>query len=68
MENNWAMTEVLPHSRIVRARDQISTKIDGEVVVLAMDSEEYLGLDDAGARVWDIIQDPKTVKEILDTL
>lgn len=39
-----------------------------EVVTLALNSGQYYGLEDVGARIWEIIQKPKTVKEIRDSI
>ncbi|MCR4318908.1 MAG: lasso peptide biosynthesis PqqD family chaperone [Candidatus Brocadiaceae bacterium] len=62
------MSTVLLDSTIVRSSDQVSTDLGGEVVILGLQSQEYFGLEDVGVRIWEIIQEPKTVKEILDTL
>lgn len=58
----------LRHSTIVRAKDQVSTDLGGEVVILAFTSGEYYELQDVGARIWELIQEPKTVQEILGML
>ena len=39
-----------------------------EVVILNVDSGVYYGLKDVGARIWGMIQTPKTVAEIRDTI
>lgn len=62
------MSKVLLDSTIVRSQDQVSTDLGGEVVTLALNSGQYYGLEEVGARIWDIIREPKTVKEILDIL
>lgn len=60
------MSKVSLYSTVVRTKDQVSTHLGGDVVILALNSGEYYSLEDVGARIWDIIQDPKTVKEVLD--
>ena len=40
--------------------------LDGEVAMLNMDDGVYYGLNNAGATLWNLIQEPKTVKEILE--
>lgn len=62
------MSEILLNSTIVRSSNHVSTNLSGEVVILGLQSEEYFGLKDVGARIWDIIQEPKTVKEVLEVL
>jgi len=62
------MSKVLLDSTIVRSSDQVSTDLGGEAVILSLQSQEYFGLEDVGARIWDIIQEPKTVQEILNAV
>ena len=62
------MSSISLNSEIVSSSNQVSTDVDGEAVILGLQSEEYFGLKDVGARIWEIIQEPKTVKEILDLL
>lgn len=62
------MSRVSLNSTIVRSSNQVSTDVDGEAVILGLQSEEYFSLKDVGTRIWDMIQEPKTVKEILDLL
>ena len=49
-------------------RDQVSSDLDGEAVILYPKSGQYYGLDDVGTRVWQLIQEPRTVNEIRDAL
>lgn len=62
------MSKILLNSTIVRSSNQVSTNLGGEKVILCLQSEEYFGLKDVGTRIWDIIQEPKTVKEVLEVL
>lgn len=49
-------------------RDQVSSDLMGEVAILDLKAGVYYGLDDVGARIWNLIQEPKAVSEIRDTL
>ncbi|MDQ3605461.1 MAG: PqqD family peptide modification chaperone [Gemmatimonadota bacterium] len=40
----------------------------GETVILNLADSTYYGLDPVGTRVWDLVQEPKTVREVVDTL
>ena len=46
----------------------MSTDLGKEVCILGLGSSEYYSLEEVGARIWEIIQEPKTVKEILDSI
>ena len=62
------MGKVLLDSTIVKSSGQVSTDLGKEVIILGVDSEEYYSLEEVGARIWGLIQEPKTVRNILDTL
>ena len=47
---------------------QLSADLDGETVILHLESGTYYGLSDVGARVWDLIQKPRPVGDIRDAL
>ena len=53
---------------VVASEDQISRDLDGEAVILNMKSGIYCGLNEVGARIWQLIQKPINVKHIRDTL
>ena len=61
-------SSMLSNLVIVVAKDQISRDLDGEAVILNMKSGIYCGLNEVGARIWQLIQEPKSVKDLLDTL
>ena len=53
---------------IIAAKDQISRDLNGEAVILNMKSGVYCGLNEVGARIWQLIQEPVNIKRIRDTL
>ncbi len=62
------MSKISRNSTIVKSSGQVSTDLGKEVIILGVDSEEYYSLEEVGARIWGLIQEPKTVMDILDTL
>lgn len=63
------MTPDLSEShRVVVSRDQMSTTVSGEVVILGTRDAAYYGLDGVGARIWELLQEPRRIGEIADTL
>ena len=61
-------TNVCKDSTVVRAKDQVSCDLVGEAVILNLKSGVYYGLNPVGARVWSLIQEPRTVRAVLDAL
>jgi hypothetical protein len=55
-------------STVVAVKDQVSCDLAGEAVILNLKSGIYYGLNPVGARVWGMIQEPKIVSAVLDTL
>ena len=55
-------------SCVVAARDQVSSDLGGEVAILDLQGGTYYGLDTVGARVWGLIQEPRTIEAIRDIL
>lgn len=55
-------------SRVVATKEQVSSVLAGEAVILDLKSGVYYGLNDVGARIWNLLQEPRKVDEIRDTL
>ncbi|MCK5544254.1 MAG: PqqD family protein [Desulfobulbaceae bacterium] len=47
---------------------KIHRDLDGEAVILDLDTGQYLGLDETGTRIWTLLQESRSVREILDIL
>jgi len=43
-------------------------EVSGEMVLLDLASESYFGLDEIGARIWDLLESGSSVGEALDVL
>jgi hypothetical protein len=56
------------YSIVVAAKEQVSSDLAGEAVILDVKSGVYYGLNEVGARLWNLIQQPKTVSEIRDAI
>lgn len=55
---------VSERSTVVATRDQVSSDLGNEVAILNLPAGMYYGLDDVGVRVWDLVQEPRTVSEV----
>ena len=60
--------QILKTSTVVTVKDQVWCELAGEAVILDLKSGVYYGLNAIGARVWSLLQEPKTVGAVLDTL
>jgi coenzyme PQQ synthesis protein D (PqqD) len=59
-----------PTAAVFRAtiQDQVSCDLAGETVILNLKSGMYYGLDPVGTRIWNLIQEPRSVHDILGIL
>jgi hypothetical protein len=49
-------------------KDWLTAKVGEELVMLNTTSSKHIGLTKVGARIWEIIEEPKTVEEICSIL
>lgn len=54
------------NSIVVATKEQASSDVDGEAVLLNLQSGVYYGLNSVGANIWNLLQEPKRVSEIRD--
>ena len=55
-------------SVIVAAKEQVSCDLAGEAAILDLKSGQYYGLNPIGARIWSLIEKPRSIAELLNTL
>ncbi len=55
---------LLASSVVVASKDQVSTNLSGEAVILGMRDGVYYGLDPVGARIWALVQAPRAIDEV----
>jgi len=60
--------EVTAETTIVAVEDAISTTIDDEEVILNLETSTYHGLNAVGSDIWQQIQQPVTVDELVADL
>jgi Coenzyme PQQ synthesis protein D (PqqD) len=64
-DNPMSNTAVTPDAIAVASEHQLSTTLSGEVVILGLRDAIYYGLQEVGARIWDLLQTPHSVREIV---
>src|SRR5215212_8196102 len=57
-----------PDSVVVVSKSQLASDIGGETVILALTAGRYYGLDAVGARIWQLIQEPRAITDIRKTI
>jgi hypothetical protein len=67
----WLKGAFLPltdQSKIIVSKDQVSCDLAGEAAILNLKNGVYYGLDKVGARIWSLVQEPKTFAELRDAM
>jgi trimethylamine:corrinoid methyltransferase-like protein len=59
---------VSQRSTVVAAKGQVSSDLGGEVAILDLEKGTYYGLDEVGARIWKLVQEPTAVSEVQATV
>lgn len=62
------LLEISESAIISLAQAQISSELANEAVILNLDSGIYYGLNEVGARVWELIQQPQSFSELCSIL
>ena len=55
-------------STVVATKDNLSSDLEEETVILDTKSGVYYGLNTVGTSIWNLVHQPKTIKEIQDAL
>jgi Coenzyme PQQ synthesis protein D (PqqD) len=51
-------------SRLVRSRDLLTAVVDEDTVMFAPDQGVYFGLDPVGTRVWELLEEPRSIDDL----
>jgi hypothetical protein len=62
------MSAISLQTPVVAAPDQVSCDLSGEIVILNLSDGVYYGLDAVGARIWELLKEPRSVQEIRDII
>jgi hypothetical protein len=48
--------------------DMVTTGLDGETIMLSIQKGKFYGLDAVGGRIWDLMQQPLRVSDVVELL
>jgi hypothetical protein len=57
-------SRIAPDVTVVVSPNQVSTSLGNEAVILGADAGQYFGLNEVGARIWELVQEPVLVSAI----
>jgi len=56
------------HSIVIATSEQVSCPLGEESAILNLKNTVYYGLNPIGARIWNLLQQPRTVGELRDAI
>ncbi len=62
------MTKLSNNSTVVVTDDVVSCDLDGEAAILNIEDGVYYGLDPIGAKIWNLIQKPCLLNDVVETI
>lgn len=70
---NWGSTNAMSNTFnletvIAAAPDQVSANLDGEDVILNLETGTYYGLHGVGGRIWSFLEEPRSVAAIKEAI
>jgi len=60
--------QVTLETQVFLGEDVVSRELDGEAVILNLESGTYFGLDPVGTRIWALLQKNGSLRETFETL
>jgi hypothetical protein len=54
--------------KVIISPEVLFQEVSGEIVLLDLASESYFGLDEIGARIWALLNEEKSVGQIVEVL
>lgn len=57
-----------PAAVYVRTATPLAAEVDGELVMLDPATSRYFGLADTGMRIWQLLEEPRSVDDLVATL
>lgn len=56
------------YTEVTQATDIVAAGMDGETMMMRIESGKYYGLGSVGSRIWELISEPRPVAQIIDSL
>lgn len=54
--------------KITRHNDMLSAEIGGEAIMMSIEKGAYFGLNPIATRIWDLIDQPKSIAELIEVI
>ena len=55
-------------TKVVQIQDIVDASVDGETMMMHLESNNYYGLGKVGSHIWELLKQPLTVADLCDVL
>ena len=62
------VSTITPNTIVTQTKELVSSDLDGETVLLSIETGKYYNMDPIGSRIWELIKDPMSVSQLIDIL
>ncbi|SDF15675.1 lasso peptide biosynthesis PqqD family chaperone [Sporomusa acidovorans] len=59
---------ISPDAKVFRIMEIVAAEMDGETVMISIENGKYYGMDAIGSRIWELLETPKSVAEVIQVL
>ena len=56
------------NTTVAQTKELVSSDLDGETVLLSIETGKYYNMDPVGSRIWELIEEPQFVSQLIDIL
>ncbi|GFN29848.1 lasso peptide biosynthesis PqqD family chaperone [Paenibacillus xylaniclasticus] len=60
--------KISANETVVQAEGNLASSMNGETVMMRIESGKYYNLGEIGGRIWSLIETPKTVRSLVEEL
>ena len=53
---------------LTRDPDLVAAEMDGDLVMMSIENGEYYGVGGVGPRIWELLEQPTSLKQIVQTI
>jgi hypothetical protein len=62
------MNEISVDTRFMRSEKLLYSQVDGDVTMMSVETGKYYSLTAVGARIWSLLDQPRSVRQVCDGL
>ena len=62
------MVSITPNSIVTRNEEIVAGVVDADVMMMSIESGKYFHLNTSAGRIWEMLEQPRTVTEICEML